>query len=88
MNNPLSFGPPLPFMIPSTSIASFNRFPPISITSNEISKPKYTSTSSDIDEKTTIDSPLSTHEDQKSRPYLVESIKSENDVNPNDATKS
>ena len=88
MNNPLQFGPPLPFLIPSTSIASFNRFPPITITSNEISKPKGTSTSSGIDERLTIDSPLSTHEDNKLRPYLVERIKSENDINPNDATKS
>ena len=88
MNNPLSFGPPLPFLIPSTSIASFNRFPPITITSNEVSKPKGTSTSSDVDERLTIDSQLSTNEDHKLRPYLVESIKSENDVNPDDATKS
>ena len=87
MNNPLSFGPSLPFLIPSTSIASFNRFPPITITSNEISKPKGTSTSSNVDERLTIDSPLSTHEDHKLRLNLVERIKSENDVNSNDTTK-
>ena len=88
LNNSLSLSSALPFLLPSTSIPSFPRFPTnVTMTSSDISRPKDTSALTVPEERKTVDSPISSHDDHGSRSYLLENIKSEYVVNPNDKSR-
>ena len=88
LNNSLSLSSALPFLLPSTSIPSFPRFPTnVTMTSSDISRSKDTSALTVPEERKTVDSPISSHDDHGSRSYLLENIKSEYVVNPNDKSR-